>query len=116
MKLVEVVRWSQTSEDTFASMMGWGRALGKHCVAVKDTQGFIVNRLLVPYLKVGLMFAAQYFFYFFYLKIRHRNFKTGLWLPNAYILEICIPLTHKRNLNFVPTQGPCPDLGTLPVF
>ena len=52
MKLLEVVRWSQTSDDTFTTLMDWGRAMGKQCVGCKDTPGFIVNRLLVPYLQV----------------------------------------------------------------
>ena len=68
MKLVEVIRtdqvcrmpcqtykrfWSfslsQTSDSTFAALADWGRAIGKHAVACKDTEGFIVNRLLGPY-------------------------------------------------------------------
>jgi len=49
MKLLEVIRIPQTSDSTFESMTGWGRAIGKHTVACKDTHGFIVNRLLGPY-------------------------------------------------------------------
>jgi len=49
MKLLEVVRISQTSEETYQAMMEWGKAIGKVCVTCKDTPGFIVNRLLVPY-------------------------------------------------------------------
>ncbi|XP_049267623.1 hydroxyacyl-coenzyme A dehydrogenase, mitochondrial-like [Rhipicephalus sanguineus] len=48
MKLLEVVRISETSEDTFQKMQAWGKALGKTTVVCKDTPGFIVNRLLVP--------------------------------------------------------------------
>ena len=48
MKLLEVVRISETSDETFKSMMEWGNAMGKSTVAAKDTPGFIVNRLLVP--------------------------------------------------------------------
>lgn len=50
MKLVEVVRTPDTSEDTFQTLQAWGKALGKTTVACKDTPGFIVNRLLVPFL------------------------------------------------------------------
>merc|ERR1712080_34253 len=50
MKLLEVIRIPQTSDSTFESMSGWGRAIGKHTVACKDTHGFIVNRLLGPYI------------------------------------------------------------------
>uniref|UniRef100_A0A023GL71 Putative 3-hydroxyacyl-coa dehydrogenase n=1 Tax=Amblyomma triste TaxID=251400 RepID=A0A023GL71_AMBTT len=48
MKLLEVVRIPETSEDTFQKMQAWGKALGKTTVVCKDTPGFIVNRLLVP--------------------------------------------------------------------
>ena len=50
MKLVEVVRTDQTSSETFKALETFGKALGKTTVACKDTPGFIVNRLLVPYL------------------------------------------------------------------
>ena len=48
MKLLEVVRIPETSDETFKAMDDWGKALGKTTVAAKDTPGFIVNRLLVP--------------------------------------------------------------------
>jgi 3-hydroxybutyryl-CoA dehydrogenase len=50
MPLVEVVRALATSDDTFARAMAFARSLGKEAIAAKDTPGFIVNRLLVPYL------------------------------------------------------------------
>ncbi|XP_033108301.1 hydroxyacyl-coenzyme A dehydrogenase, mitochondrial-like [Anneissia japonica] len=50
MKLVEVVRIDETSDDTFNSLVAFGQAVGKTTVSCKDTPGFIVNRLLVPYL------------------------------------------------------------------
>jgi len=50
MKLLEVVRIPETSEDTFQAMINWGKAMKKQTVDCKDTPGFIVNRLLVPYL------------------------------------------------------------------
>ena len=48
MKLLEVVRIPETSDETFEAMSQWGNAMGKTTVAAKDTPGFIVNRLLVP--------------------------------------------------------------------
>ncbi|CAN7993029.1 unnamed protein product [Ixodes hexagonus] len=48
MKLLEVVRIPETSDDTFDKMKEWGAALGKTTVSCKDTPGFIVNRLLIP--------------------------------------------------------------------
>jgi 3-hydroxybutyryl-CoA dehydrogenase len=50
MKLVEVVRSIATSDATIATLKAFGEALGKTVVEAKDTPGFIVNRLLVPYL------------------------------------------------------------------
>ncbi|CAF3671788.1 unnamed protein product [Rotaria sordida] len=50
MKLLEVIRISGTSDETFQTLLNFGKALGKTTVSCKDTPGFIVNRLLVPYL------------------------------------------------------------------
>ncbi|NP_001279153.1 hydroxyacyl-coenzyme A dehydrogenase, mitochondrial [Callorhinchus milii] len=50
MKLVEVVQTPMTSQQTFDALMSFTKVLGKNPVACKDTPGFIVNRLLVPYL------------------------------------------------------------------
>ncbi len=50
MKLVEVVRGLATSEATVSAVTAFARALGKEPVACRDNSGFIVNRLLVPYL------------------------------------------------------------------
>ncbi|CAL2049065.1 hypothetical protein CAEBREN_09836 [Caenorhabditis brenneri] len=50
MKLLEVVRHNDTSDDTFNKLMEYGKTVGKTTVACKDTPGFIVNRLLVPYM------------------------------------------------------------------
>jgi len=50
MKLLEVVRIPETSDETFDAMVAWGKAMKKMTVDCKDTPGFIVNRLLVPYL------------------------------------------------------------------
>ena len=50
MKLVEVVRTLATSDDTFQSAFAFVKTLGKEPVAARDNSGFIVNRLLVPYI------------------------------------------------------------------
>ncbi len=50
MKLVEVVRTDATDEGVFAAARAFGEACGKIPVACKDTPGFVVNRLLVPYM------------------------------------------------------------------
>ncbi len=48
MKLVEVIRALQTTDATYAAADELARALGKVPVGVKDSPGFIVNRMLVP--------------------------------------------------------------------
>jgi 3-hydroxybutyryl-CoA dehydrogenase len=50
MKLVEVVRTILTSDETVKTAWAFVQGLGKTPVAAQDTTGFIVNRLLVPYL------------------------------------------------------------------
>jgi 3-hydroxybutyryl-CoA dehydrogenase len=50
MKLVEVVRTISTSEETEAAVFEFARSLGKEPIRAQDNSGFIVNRLLVPYL------------------------------------------------------------------
>jgi len=48
MKLVEVIRGLQTSDETTASVMELARALGKTPVEVNDFAGFVSNRVLMP--------------------------------------------------------------------
>ncbi|MGQ9674558.1 MAG: 3-hydroxyacyl-CoA dehydrogenase family protein [Chloroflexota bacterium] len=50
MQLAEVVRTIATSEATLETTKKFAQSLGKTAVIAKDTPGFIVNRLLVPYL------------------------------------------------------------------
>jgi len=50
MKLVEVVRTIATSEETVATVVDFAKSLGKDPILARDNSGFIVNRLLVPYL------------------------------------------------------------------
>ncbi|WP_254512175.1 3-hydroxyacyl-CoA dehydrogenase NAD-binding domain-containing protein [Anatilimnocola floriformis] len=54
MKLVEVVRGEQTSDETIATAIALGRKMGKMPVVVKDGPGFLVNRLLSPYLNEAI--------------------------------------------------------------
>jgi 3-hydroxybutyryl-CoA dehydrogenase len=50
MKLVEVVRTILTSDESFDAAFAFARSLGKEAVSCRDNSGFIVNRLLVPYI------------------------------------------------------------------
>jgi 3-hydroxyacyl-CoA dehydrogenase/enoyl-CoA hydratase/3-hydroxybutyryl-CoA epimerase len=51
MPLVEVVRGAKTSDDAVAAAVGLARRLGKMPVVMKDAPGFVVNRVLMPYLR-----------------------------------------------------------------
>jgi 3-hydroxybutyryl-CoA dehydrogenase len=50
MRLVEIVRTITTSDETVETLKAFSESLGKTVVLAKDTPGFIVNRLLIPYL------------------------------------------------------------------
>ena len=50
MKLVEVVRTLSTSDASYQAAAEWCRAIGKTVVTTGDSTGFVVNRLLVPYM------------------------------------------------------------------
>jgi 3-hydroxybutyryl-CoA dehydrogenase len=50
MRLVEVIRGLATSDASYAAVFEFARALGKEPITAPDRPGFIVNRLLVPYL------------------------------------------------------------------
>jgi 3-hydroxybutyryl-CoA dehydrogenase len=50
MKLVEVIRGLTTSDETYQQVFGFAQSLGKEPITAPDRPGFIVNRLLVPYL------------------------------------------------------------------
>jgi 3-hydroxybutyryl-CoA dehydrogenase len=50
MKLVEVVRGLTTTDETYQAVFAFAQSLGKEPITAPDRPGFIVNRLLVPYL------------------------------------------------------------------
>ncbi len=49
MKLVELVRTIETSDETYQRVLAFARSLGKEPVSSRDTSGFLVNLLLVPF-------------------------------------------------------------------
>ncbi len=49
MPLVEVIRGSQTSDETIARTVAYAAAMGKTPIVVNDCPGFLVNRILFPY-------------------------------------------------------------------
>ena len=59
MSLCEVIRGLQTSDATYQTTMALGRALGKELVTARDVPGFIVNRLLIPYVNEACFALAE---------------------------------------------------------
>ena len=59
MPLVEVVRAGATNERTVAALVQWAIALGKTPVVVRDSPGFVVNRILTPYLAEATLLVAE---------------------------------------------------------
>ena len=59
MKLVEIVHTDHTSADTLESINEFVAKTGKTPVSCGDTAGFIVNRLLVPYIAQGVAMLAR---------------------------------------------------------
>jgi 3-hydroxybutyryl-CoA dehydrogenase len=58
MKLVEVIRGLETTDDTFARVKALAETLGKSPVEVQDAPGFVSNRVLMPLLNEA-MFAVM---------------------------------------------------------
>jgi len=59
MKLVEVVRTDKTDAVVFQTCKNWVVSLEKTAVSCKDTPGFIVNRLLVPFLSQSMLMVDR---------------------------------------------------------
>lgn len=51
MKLVEIIKTKETDQATYDALMEVTKRMKKNPVTCKDTPGFIVNRLLVPYMR-----------------------------------------------------------------
>lgn len=59
MKLVEVIRGAKTSDETVATAVAYAKQLGKSPIVVNDGPGFLVNRLLLPYMNEALELIAE---------------------------------------------------------
>jgi 3-hydroxybutyryl-CoA dehydrogenase len=59
MKLVEVIRGLQTSEQTYATSLEVSSKMGKTTVLAIDTAGFIVNRILVPMVNEAIFLLQE---------------------------------------------------------
>jgi 3-hydroxyacyl-CoA dehydrogenase/enoyl-CoA hydratase/3-hydroxybutyryl-CoA epimerase/3-hydroxyacyl-CoA dehydrogenase/enoyl-CoA hydratase/3-hydroxybutyryl-CoA epimerase/enoyl-CoA isomerase len=59
MPLVEVIRGEQTSDETVATLVSLARRIGKSPIVVKDCPGFLVNRILFPYINEALVLLEE---------------------------------------------------------
>jgi 3-hydroxyacyl-CoA dehydrogenase/enoyl-CoA hydratase/3-hydroxybutyryl-CoA epimerase/3-hydroxyacyl-CoA dehydrogenase/enoyl-CoA hydratase/3-hydroxybutyryl-CoA epimerase/enoyl-CoA isomerase len=59
MQLVEVIRGEKTSDATVATLVALGKRIGKTPIVVKDCPGFLVNRILFPYLNEALVMLEE---------------------------------------------------------
>ena len=59
MKLVEVVKTIATTQDVIDALFDFGKKLGKEPILAQDTPGFVVNRLLIPYLLYAIRCYEQ---------------------------------------------------------
>jgi 3-hydroxybutyryl-CoA dehydrogenase len=59
MKLVELVPGAETSAETVTAMKEYCSAIGKEAIVVKESPGFIVNRLLIPYINEAAIIYDQ---------------------------------------------------------
>lgn len=54
MPLVEVIRGAKTSDETVVTAVAYAKSIGKSPIVVNDGPGFLVNRLLLPYMNEAL--------------------------------------------------------------
>lgn len=59
MPLVEVIRGEKTSDETVATLVALARKIGKTPIVVRDCPGFLVNRILFPYLNESLILLEE---------------------------------------------------------
>jgi 3-hydroxyacyl-CoA dehydrogenase / enoyl-CoA hydratase / 3-hydroxybutyryl-CoA epimerase / enoyl-CoA isomerase len=59
MELVEVIRGEQTSDETVATVVALAKRVRKTPIVVKDCAGFLVNRVLFPYMNEALQLLAE---------------------------------------------------------
>ncbi|MCS6849689.1 MAG: 3-hydroxyacyl-CoA dehydrogenase NAD-binding domain-containing protein [Gemmataceae bacterium] len=59
MPLVEVIRGAKTSDQTVATLVALAKAIGKTPIVVRDSPGFLVNRILFPYMNEALALLEE---------------------------------------------------------
>ncbi len=59
MQLVEVIRGEKTSEETVVTLVALARRISKTPIVVRDCPGFLVNRILFPYINESLLLLEE---------------------------------------------------------
>ena len=59
MELVEVIRGEKTSDETVATIVALAKRIRKTPIVVKDCPGFLVNRVLFPYMNEALLLLQE---------------------------------------------------------
>ena len=59
MPLVEVIRGDQTSDETVVTLVALAKRIGKNPIVVRDCPGFLVNRILFPYINESLALLEE---------------------------------------------------------
>jgi len=59
MPLVEVIRGEQTSDETVATAVAYAKSIKKSPIVVGDGPGFLVNRVLLPYMNEALLLLEE---------------------------------------------------------
>ncbi len=59
MQLVEVIRGEQTSDETVVTLVALAKKIGKTPIVVRDCPGFLVNRILFPYLNEAMVLLEE---------------------------------------------------------
>ena len=59
MQLVEVIRGEKTSDETVATLVALAKRIGKTPIVVRDCPGFLVNRILFPYMNESLVLLEE---------------------------------------------------------
>ncbi len=59
MPIVEIIRGEKTSDETIATAVAYAKSIGKSTVVVNDGPGFLVNRLLFPYMNEAVQLLIE---------------------------------------------------------
>src|SRR5439155_26200427 len=59
MQLVEIIRGDKTSDETVVTLVALAKRIGKTPIVVRDCPGFLVNRILFPYINESLVLLEE---------------------------------------------------------